>query len=73
MFSDFLFKNNASLRREMEFHADAVATYVTNPKEQASSLLRLELSNAAFNNAFMFYADSNNNICLKIYLKTRLC
>ncbi|MFY7845528.1 M48 family metalloprotease [Chryseobacterium gambrini] len=60
MFSDFLFKNNASLRREMEFHADAVATYVTNPKEQASSLLRLELSNAAFNNAFMFYADSNN-------------
>ena len=54
------FKNNASLRREMEFHADAVATYVTNPKEQASSLLRLELSNAAFNNAFMFYADSNN-------------
>lgn len=60
MFSDFLFKNNASLRREMEFHADAVATYVTNPKEQASSLLRLELSNAAFNNAFMFYADSSN-------------
>ncbi|WP_449398211.1 M48 family metalloprotease [Chryseobacterium wanjuense] len=32
IFSDFLFKNNASLRREMEFHADAVATYVTNPK-----------------------------------------
>lgn len=56
--SDFIFKNNASLRREMEFHADAVATYVTNPKEQASSLLRLDVSNAAFNSAFTFYADS---------------
>lgn len=60
IFSDFLFKNNASLRREMEFHADAVATYVTNPKEQASSLLRLDLSNAAFNSSFMFYAESGN-------------
>lgn len=58
IFSDFLFKNNASLRREMEFHADAVATYVTNPKEQASSLLRMDLSNAAFNSSFMFYVDS---------------
>ncbi|WP_415327164.1 M48 family metallopeptidase [Chryseobacterium sp. MMS23-Vi53] len=60
LFSDFLFKNNASLRREMEFHADAVATYVTNPKEQATSLLRLDLSSAAFNSSFMFYAESDN-------------
>lgn len=58
-FSDFIFKNNASLRREMEFHADAVATYVTNPKEQISSLLRLDLSNAAFNSSFHFYTESN--------------
>lgn len=58
-FSDFIFKNNASLRREMEFHADAVATYVTNPEEQISSLLRLDLSNAAFNNSFHFYTESN--------------
>lgn len=58
-FSDFIFKNNASLRREMEFHADAVATYVTNPKEQISSLLRLDISNAAFNSAFLFYTESN--------------
>lgn len=58
-FSDFIFKNNASLRREMEFHADAVATYVTNPKEQISSLLRLELSNAAFNSSFHLYTESN--------------
>ena len=60
IFSDFLFKNNASLRREMEFHADAVATYVTNPKEQAASLLRLDLSSAAFNSSFMLYAESDN-------------
>lgn len=58
IFSDFLFKNNASLRREMEFHADAVATYVTNPREQVSSLLRLDLSSVAFNSSFMFYAES---------------
>ncbi|SDH90473.1 Zn-dependent protease with chaperone function [Chryseobacterium taeanense] len=57
--SDFIFQNNASLRREMEFHADAVATYVTNPKEQISSLLRLDLSNAAFNSSFLFYTESN--------------
>jgi len=58
-FSDFIFKNNASLRREMEFHADAVATYVTNPKEQISSLLRLDISNAAFISSFNFYTESN--------------
>lgn len=58
-FSDFIFKNNASLRREMEFHADAVATYVTNPKDQISSLLRLDLSNAAFNSSYLFYTESN--------------
>ncbi|WP_294301559.1 hypothetical protein [uncultured Chryseobacterium sp.] len=44
----------------MEFHADAVATYVTNPGEQASALLRMELSSKAFNSSFMFYAESNN-------------
>lgn len=58
-FSDFIFKNNASLRREMEFHADAVATYVNNPEEQISSLLRLELSSAAFESAFNFYTQSD--------------
>lgn len=59
IFSDFLFKNNASLRREMEFHADSVATYVTNPKEQAAALLRLSLSDTAFSSSLMFYAESN--------------
>ncbi|WP_228377076.1 M48 family metallopeptidase [Chryseobacterium sp. FH2] len=59
--SDFLFKNHASLRREMEFHADAIATYITNPKEQVSSLLRLELSETAFNSSFLFYTDDEQN------------
>lgn len=57
-FSDFLFKNHASLRREMEFHADAVSTFVTNREEQISSLLRLDISNTALQNAVSFYAQS---------------
>ncbi|SDI37993.1 M48 family metalloprotease [Chryseobacterium jejuense] len=57
--SNFLFKNHASLQREMEYHADAISTFVTNPDEQISSLLRLELSDAAFNYATNFYIESN--------------
>ncbi len=57
--SDFLFKNHASLQREMEYHADAISTYITNPEEQTSSLLRLELSDVAFNYSFNFYTESN--------------
>lgn len=56
--SEFLFRHHASLRREMEFHADAVATYVTNPGEQISSLMRLELSEDALTRAFLFYTES---------------
>lgn len=56
--SEFLFKNHASLSREMEFHADAISTYITNPTEQISSLLRIDLSHAALQNSIQFYADS---------------
>ncbi|WP_370896220.1 M48 family metalloprotease [Chryseobacterium gossypii] len=56
--SSFLFKNHASLQREMEYHADAISTYVTNPGEQISSLLRIELSDAALNSSFNFYTES---------------
>lgn len=59
LISDFLFRNHASLRREMEFHADAVATSVTNPQEQISALLRLELSDSALGNALRFYIESD--------------
>lgn len=57
--SSFLFRNHASLQREMEYNADAIATFVTNPEEQASSLLRLELSDAALNYSINFYIESN--------------
>jgi Zn-dependent protease with chaperone function len=57
--SNFLFKNHASLQREMEYHADAISTFVTNPHEQISSLLRLELSDAALNYSLNFYIESN--------------
>ncbi len=57
--SNFLFKNHASLQREMEYHADAISTFVTNPDEQMSSLLRLDLSDAALNYALTFYIESN--------------
>lgn len=56
--SSFLFKNHASLQREMEYHADAISTFVTNPEEQISSLLRLELSDAALNHAINFYIEN---------------
>lgn len=58
--SNFLFKNHASLRREMEYHADAIATYITNPKEQTSALLRFELSENALNSSFIFYSESDS-------------
>ncbi|MDQ1096121.1 MULTISPECIES: M48 family metallopeptidase [Chryseobacterium] len=58
--SDFLFRNHASLRREMEFHADAVSTYVTNPHEQISVLLRSDLAAAAFNGTVHFYQQSKS-------------
>ncbi|WP_160138270.1 M48 family metallopeptidase [Chryseobacterium sp. c4a] len=57
--SNFLFKNHASLQREMEYHADAISTYITNPEEQISSLLRLELSDSALHYALHFYMESN--------------
>ncbi|SHF89957.1 M48 family metalloprotease [Chryseobacterium sp. OV279] len=56
--SSFLFQKHASLSREMEYHADAVSTFLTNPEEQISSLLRIELSDSAFHYSFNFYTQS---------------
>ncbi|MFZ4928324.1 M48 family metallopeptidase [Chryseobacterium sp. Mn2064] len=70
--SNFLFKNHASLQREMEYHADAISTYITNPEEQASSLLRLELSDVAFNSSFNFYVESNQKYLPKDLYKNQL-
>ncbi|SHL77959.1 Zn-dependent protease with chaperone function [Chryseobacterium carnipullorum] len=56
--SSFLFQKHASLSREMEYHADAVSTFLTNPEEQISSLLRIALSDSAFYYSFNFYTQS---------------
>lgn len=70
--SNFLFKNHASLQREMEYHADAISTYITNAEEQASSLLRLELSDLAFNHSFNFYVESNQKYLPKDLYKNQI-
>ncbi|WP_426478448.1 M48 family metallopeptidase [Chryseobacterium sp. CBSDS_008] len=69
--SNFLFKNHASLQREMEYHADAISTYITNPEEQSSSLLRLELSDVAFNSSFNFYIESKQKYLPKDLYKNQ--
>lgn len=56
--SAFLFQKHASLSREMEYHADAISTFLTNPQEQISSLLRIDLSDSAFQYSFNFYLQS---------------
>ncbi|HCN48102.1 MAG TPA: Zn-dependent protease with chaperone function [Chryseobacterium sp.] len=70
--SNFLFKNHASLQREMEYHADAISTFITNREEQTSSLLRLELSDIAFNHSFNFYIESQQKYLPKDLYKNQV-
>lgn len=70
--SSFLFKNHASLQREMEYHADAISTYITNPDEQTSSLLRLELSDVAFISSFNFYIENKQKYLPKDLYKNQI-
>ncbi|WP_395973426.1 M48 family metalloprotease [Chryseobacterium cucumeris] len=70
--SSFLFKNHASLQREMEYHADAISNYITNPDEQTSSLLRLELSDVAFIGSFNFYIENNQKYLPKDLYKNQI-
>lgn len=58
---DFLFLNHLSLSRQMEFDADAIATSVAGSEVKTASLLRLDLSSLAFDNAFRFYLDKDNS------------
>lgn len=58
---DFLFLNHLSLSRQMEFDADAIATYVAGSEVKTASLLRLDLSSLAFDNAFRFYFNKDNS------------
>lgn len=56
-FYDFLYLKHMSLSRQMEFNADAIATYVVGSDVKSASLLRLEISDAAFANSLNFYLD----------------
>ena len=58
---DFLFLNHLSLSRQMEFDADAIATFIAGSEVKTASLLRLDLSSLAFDNAFRFYFDKDNS------------
>lgn len=58
---DFLYLKHMSLSRQMEFNADAIAAYVAGSEASSSSLLRLDLSEAALNNSLNFYLDKDNN------------
>lgn len=58
-FYDFLYLKHMSLSRQMEFNADAIATYVVGADVKTSALLRLDLSESALSNAMNFYLDKN--------------
>ncbi|RRJ92276.1 hypothetical protein EG240_03620 [Paenimyroides tangerinum] len=50
----FLNKSNLSLSREMEFHADAVATNIVGSQVMIDSLARMDLSDRAYGSANAF-------------------
>ncbi|MFV0538614.1 MAG: M48 family metalloprotease [Dysgonomonas sp.] len=62
-----------ALSREMEFHADEVAANIAGSKPLIDSLLRLELSQFAYNSTLNFYEHkSENNIISKNIYKDQL-
>lgn len=50
-------KTYMALSREMEFHADEIASHVTGYEPLKSSLLRMSLADHAFNILFRFYDE----------------
>ena len=60
-FYDFLYLKHMSLSRQMEFNADAIATYVVGSDVKSASLLRLDLSDTALGNSLNFYLDKKIN------------
>lgn len=66
-------KSYMGLSREMEFHADEIASHVTGFKPLKTSLLRSEIANFSFNHVLSFY-DSKVNENIKsenIYCEQR--
>lgn len=64
-FYDILFKKHMSLSRQMEFNADAIATYVVGSDVNSASLMRLYLSEGALDNSIRFYFDKTINFDTK--------
>lgn len=54
---DFVNKTYMGLSREMEFHADEIAAYVTGYEPLKTSLLRLNMADNALNSVFDFYNE----------------
>jgi Zn-dependent protease with chaperone function len=50
-------KQYMSLSRQMEFHADTVAAYVSGSDHLITSLRRLDVANTTYNNLFDYYND----------------
>lgn len=70
-FYDILFKKHMSLSRQMEFNADAIATYLVGSDVNSASLLRLDLSEAAIDNSIRFYLDKSINFDTKNLYKNQ--
>jgi Zn-dependent protease with chaperone function len=54
---EFINKRYMSLSRQMEFHADAVAAYVSGSDHLITSLRRIEVADACYNRLMQFYND----------------
>lgn len=54
---DFMNINYMALSREMEFHADEIAAHITGYEPLKNALLRLNLSEHAFNSVINFYEE----------------
>ncbi len=64
-------KNYLALSREMEFHADEIASNITGYKPLKSSLLRMPLADHSFNSVLSFYEGkiSENQTSKNVYKK----
>lgn len=55
---EFLYKKHMSLSRQMEFHADSIATTIVGTEVKSNALLRLDLSETALLGSVNFYRNS---------------
>lgn len=67
---DYINLNYLALSREMEFHADEVATHVAGTVPMKESMLRMNLADYSFNSVINFFDNkiSQNVKCQNLYL-----